>query len=733
MTNFIESRDIGDSYSIYNEEYSWAEEYSEYYSEDSSSYLMPVFESSSYQFFGEATFYQEASHKGLIAGGILGLVSGAFFMIMKLLKGGGGGSSSSNKSNKSGSSSGNSKKSSSDKPFSKSEPKPKKGVNRTTQDTHVQSTASKVDEVSKENPVTTSDKSKETGADAKGSPKSQTSKKNPNKKEPTQTTTALPELEDEEKIVFNVEIIVNALKKFKKENGNAGTPYNVSKLSLIKEGLKDVSKIVRDMVAITEDDLWYVVSSKNIKEQKVSDFLENKQTLNETISKLQSESQDLGNKYTDNEPDFIIHMLKDIDKLIRSIEEDCKKGMKTCREKRKLEKYKEYVSDIDQVYKILNDVLKGINVVCKNIQNEFKTIRKSLEGKQYKSIIMYEDLCAISFTVDYDSDKVYMERFKRALKTLSEGKAHEMLSMFIKTMIPIDVIQKRLLASVIITDRSISKWDSENKPRFEDTIKEIRKNERSIFNNLKKTFPDYERTFEDVENLAARQLDLFSALVNTPIKDALDKSASEIPAAMKLKEFEDNLEGSISEIVNKMSANKSEMKGESIDQFVDNMPAISFNKFFDNIKWNIVIRDDLPRIIRGDDGFNAFWFSKGIQEVFDAYEKNPDEKKFVDDVHSLIKKHIYEPIRKVSLDSRTWKRVEYNLDYIGYKSIGVKEGDDINLSKKYWKETYAIKTSGDHTPGTIRFIGRMPRVIKINIDGNDEVFRLDGVCSYYIR
>ena len=55
MTDFIESQEIDGSYSIYNEEYSWAEEYSEYYSEDSSSYLMPVFESSSYQFFGEAT------------------------------------------------------------------------------------------------------------------------------------------------------------------------------------------------------------------------------------------------------------------------------------------------------------------------------------------------------------------------------------------------------------------------------------------------------------------------------------------------------------------------------------------------------------------------------------------------------------------------------------------------------------------------------------------------------
>lgn len=98
MTDFIDSINVADVPSVYNEDYSWAEEYSEYFNDASDNYIQPILESSGYQFFGEATFYQEA-HKGLIAGGILALVSGAFFMIMKLLRNGNNGkSSSSNKS-----------------------------------------------------------------------------------------------------------------------------------------------------------------------------------------------------------------------------------------------------------------------------------------------------------------------------------------------------------------------------------------------------------------------------------------------------------------------------------------------------------------------------------------------------------------------------------------------------------------------------------------------------------
>ena len=103
MTDFIDSVSNSEHLAVYNEEYTWAEEYAEYYNEESDNYVQPILESSDYQFFGEACFIQEA-HKGLIAGGILALISGAFFMIIKLLNGGGSSSgsssSSSNNSNK---------------------------------------------------------------------------------------------------------------------------------------------------------------------------------------------------------------------------------------------------------------------------------------------------------------------------------------------------------------------------------------------------------------------------------------------------------------------------------------------------------------------------------------------------------------------------------------------------------------------------------------------------------
>lgn len=710
MTDFIESREISESYSIYNEEYSWAEEYSEYYSEDSSSYLMPVFESSSYQFFGEATFYQEASYKGLIAGGILGLVSGAFFMIMKLLKGGGGGSSSS-------SSKGSGKKSSSDKPSSKSEPKPNKDVDRTTRDTPVQSTAPKVDEVPKENPVTTSDKSKETGADAKGAPKSQTSKKERKQAESKQTTTSLPELEDEEKIVFNVEIIMNALKKFKKENEGVGTPYNTEILRLIRDGLFDVHIIVRDMVAITKDDLWYVVSSANIKDEAVFRFMENKQKLNETISKLQSESKDLEDKVLDAKPDVIMDLLEGIDGHIRDIEKNCKEGMKICREKRKLEKYKKDVSNIDQVYKILNGVLKGINVVCKNIQNEFETIRKSLNGRQYRTIFLYLN-GVIGFGFEYESDdkEFYMNKFKRAL---SKPNPHWMINMLANTMISSDKISG-LLSGAVITDREIDKWNKEHKQDFENRIKKARKAEGDMFKDLKKAFPDYERTFEDVENLATRQLDLVAALVNTPIKDVLNKTLADIPTVMQLIEFENNLENTISDIVNKMQANKSEAKKSNTSQVDDFIKTIQSTM------------GTLESAMEQNVSYEFGKFKSGFEKAVNEYQNDHDEDDLINAVHETIRKYVYESDSKVGIGTEAWNKVESWLENIGYKSINAKPGDSLNPIRTYFRTPIPSATSVKSQNMTIKQVQLQPRALKIKIDGETVPFKLAGKCTYYV-
>jgi chemotaxis protein histidine kinase CheA len=107
MTDFIDTVSNTEHLAVYNEDYSWAEEYADYFNEESVNYVQPILESSEYQFFGETCFIQEASKvsNGLLAGGILALLSGAFFMIMKLLNGGGGGGGSSSGSTSSSSSS----------------------------------------------------------------------------------------------------------------------------------------------------------------------------------------------------------------------------------------------------------------------------------------------------------------------------------------------------------------------------------------------------------------------------------------------------------------------------------------------------------------------------------------------------------------------------------------------------------------------------------------------------
>lgn len=557
MTDFIESINVADIPSVYNEDYSWAEAYSEYFDDTSDNYIQPILESSSYHFFGEATFYQEA-HKGLIAGGMLALVSGAFFMIMKLLKGDGGSSSSSRGSNT---------KSSSNKPSSKSEPK--KSVDKTSKHVEdVHDTVSKKAGDTKKNPNTMPDELKKTGADVgdtknlsnNTSSKSQKSEKGPKQVEAKQTSKTLPELEDEEKIVFNVEIIIDALKKFKKENGNAGTPYDTNKLKFIYDGLSLVDQIVWDMVGITRDDLWYIVSSSNIKDGKVSSFLENKRKLDEVISKLKSESKDLGSKDIDANPDDLIERLNEINNMIKSIEKNCKTGMQVCKEKRQLEKYKKDVPNIDKVYKRLNDVLRNINVVCKNIQNEFKTIRKSLKGKK---------------------------------------------------------------------SATIEKKKSDN--------------------------------------------------------------------------------------------------GSSVDAYVDNMPATSFDEFLDSLEI-YGVRNISAYLERSP--MHQQKFSKSLDEMCLDYDEDKiDKEDFVNNAHSIIEKYAYGA--DTYLSDSNFRKIEEELDKIGYKSIEAKVGDDISLSKTYWERPIRAKNPGDKESNTIKQIQQMPRVMKINIDGEDVILKLAGKCTYW--
>jgi hypothetical protein len=276
---------------------------------------------------------------------------------------------------------------------------------------------------------------------------------------------------------------------------------------------------------------------------------------------------------------------------------------------------------------------------------------------------------------------------------------------------------KRLLLRAGITDREIDKWNNEHKQDFEKRIEKARNAEAAMFKDLKKAFPDYERTFEDVENLATRQLDLVAALVNTPIEDALNKSESEIPAAMQLKEFNDNLKGSISDIVNKMRANKSEANKSNTSQ-VDN--------FIQTIQSTMgVLESAMQR-----DALDEFGkFKAGFEKAVNEYQNDHGEKFLINVVHVAIKKYVYESDSK--LGNEAWNKVESWLENIGYRSINAKPGDSINPIRAYFDRPRPTVTSNKSQDMTIKQVQLQPRVLKIKIDGGTQTHKLAGKCTYY--
>ena len=496
MTDFIDSINVDNIPSVYNEDYSLAEEYSEYFNESSDVYAGNIFNSSGYQFFGEAAFYQEA-HKGLIAGGILALVSGAFFMIMKLLKNGGSGGGGSTSSSKS--SSGSSTKSSSKYEPTKAE-ESKKGLNATFDSSEVQG----ADVSAARNLLNGDNKSTET-------------------KEKSETK-QLPELESEEKLVWDVNTILKELENFKKHNKNAGLPYDIIKLKWIREALSTVDHIVFDMYAITQDDLWYILSSSDLKNDKVRKFFENKQTLSEKMNELQKLSKNVKNTL-DNHVDDIADYLREINQHIRSIEDRCKEGMKLCREKREQEKYKNDISNIDKMYTLLNDVLKNINVVCKDLQAQFKTL-KSLFGNFYVTLQCFMPKGLFGFGID-EIDEFDLDRFKKANNFGRKLFRIVHLCMLSDNQIDNIITSTRISESEIKDSDPNARLDRLNKNR-----------QRLDFNitMLTKNFPDYKDFFDNLKAISERQLDLVEDLFRIDVKTVLDKQYSDIPEAKKLKE-----------------------------------------------------------------------------------------------------------------------------------------------------------------------------------------------------
>lgn len=382
MTDFIDSINVADVPSVYNEDYSWAEEYSEYFNDASDNYIQPILESSGYQFFGEATFYQEA-HKGLIAGGILALVSGAFFMIMKLLKNGNNGKSSS--SNKT------------ETEADKLEKKLKENGEKLKKKNREEEEREADDEFERalKKAERERDNAKREAEQAKNERDELERKtEEANKPEPVK----LPELPDMND--FDIENRIkghtNYFKTLKKTGlkGHIELPSGwLSNHTYLKTALYEIEDVVDYMCGFINERIFIVFTKSQTKSKLRETFEEKISKLDRAVinaQRLATFQPDLTGSKDSQSIDGIIAMLQSISDLIASIRDKCKDGMSKCKQVREDEKTKaEEVKHIDNAYKLLNDIVKDVKYVADILLTS--TSKLSVYLQKYRLAVLSTD------------------------------------------------------------------------------------------------------------------------------------------------------------------------------------------------------------------------------------------------------------------------------------------------------------------------------------------------------
>ena len=775
MTDFIDSVSVDSQMAVYNEEYTWAEEYAEYYNESSNMYVGNILESSGYQFFGEACFIQEA-HKGLIAGGILALVSGALFMIMKLLNGGGG-SSSSNKSSKSSSKSSSNKSSNTNFKYERDEAEKKareeyQKKKEAEKKAREEAERKRLDEIEAERKKLKAEiakreaereKAKAERAEKKAREEAERKAEYFRREESTFGN-------DEASINFNPKIMINRLKELKEKNaGNLRVEGGNTRLNEIRSTLEKIEGIVDNLNRMINENKWDVFShssnedTSKMKDGDVKDFILNYQAIDNNIANLRKLiSGNNGENVEEIKIDDLINFFKDIESITKQINKKCKAGIAKCKEEHKrrverkatlIEKGQTVSADTDQgivnvknAYKILNHILKEINQFCEHLENVYEFAARA---KNFTNHI------TLPFAIDFYQDTRYFNfrflqnhLYKINIGTLFDN--IESSNKHFKSTYDVETIKASVMGKMMPEDKEfyvdLTRYETYG---FGSLIKDVNDVRRRMLGYIQKDKENIEQSGKDYPELKdwfLKVFGIFEDFYNVSGEEWIKvKSVADRPEGKRLTELTSLFQGPIPNNVAEKTANryleklnktkmsdistntqKSNNNTSSVDAFVDNMPAISFKSFYEALKREA---DGVYGVMGAQDKYNATWFNKKIQEVFKSYEKDPNETKFVNDAHSVINGYLYEADSRLS--DHVWKRVEDILDRIGYKSINAKVGDDINLSKKYWKIAIPAKNPGDKTPDTIKHISQMPRVMKINIDGDDEVFRLDGKYSYW--
>ena len=521
MTDFIDAVSNTEQLAVYNEDYSWAEEYAEYYNEESDNYAQPILESSGYQFFGESCFIQEAS-KGLIAGGILALVSGAFFMIMKLLRN--GGSSSGGKSSTNSSKSEN--KGSTTPPNNGGN-----GNNPKAQNTPPAPTPA---------PTPTSAPTPTPTSPSAVQP--QTTNPNVNSK---RSEIKYADLEAEEKLTYSFATIFKKLDEYKKE-GYEKVSINggIHELDRILSGLGLIHDIARIMVDIVERGDWYLFGSTDQKDPVVRKFTKKCEELDELVKTIKTSASTYQKRdnMRDEDLNSIKTVLKDIDKASKAIEETCKKGIDKCKKTREtLKNEKKDVSNVDKSYKLLNGIIRNVNIVCKAIQNAFADIQNAADSKKlpFPLNVEYFILPKIGSMNDpFDEMDALIENDPNP-KSLMPSRIYATCIKAIRA-----ACDKALNVSAYssISERQIKLIEEDKYGHFKNSkaaLQRSRGDFTKAFALMKKKWPDRVEELEYIEPIISKGYDCLADLLNVPTKQMVGQTQSDttIPAVINLIKF----------------------------------------------------------------------------------------------------------------------------------------------------------------------------------------------------
>ena len=821
MTDFIESTNTDSSYAVYSEEYLWAEECSEYYNEYSENHLQPTFDSSDFQFFGEACFIQEASRRSLIAGGILSLISGALFMIIKLLKGGGGGGGGSSSSRSSSRSSSSSSSPKSGGTNSSSAAQRKNNSNEAAEAAaremearerereaaeeaaarerdakwREQEAAMEREERQREQEAAKERETRQRERDRYESLRSKpldelrtlrnSDGDNVSKIIEDRVKAANDYLRYRQKIgddapehrSYDAKFVLNRLKKLKDLGaGRLKFKGGMGRINGMINCLKTIDNIVDTLNGMIDENRWALFSheaNEDVKKLKGDEkrFVETYASLNENLAKLHEfRAGSSDDKIEEIGIDAMMSFIKDVKDITDTIDKKCRDGMGKCKtEHRKRNELarkmimdgkpapSDDLAEVKKAYGIFNRILKEIYKFEQNLEtmkNDFVSPSNYINNKaipickdKYLRDLMRLHIIRMGTynSIEHDSikdllDDLFGMRPTNAAKKRFEdnmGKGAKMP----KNHLSDDQMEDRVRSFLMVDMSFITRLsqvphytDFLNNPenlfeigRKNEALPAI-KNARDIATNTGGDYPELQeyliKTFNQLEEFYSISFDDWAKY----------ESIDDNPIGKKTKEFWDDYVIDINvcndvakKTVERYNSDKMDDvysgKGGSGSHSKDT----PVNEFFKLVGDNIGhLEGVLP-------DYELSKFKEAYQKANSDFNNDrSDEEDHMNKVFAAIEKYVYGSDSKVG--DEEWKKIESFLETIGFKSAGLSAGDKItSANRSLFARPIPASTDDSSKHMTIKQIQQQPRILKIEVDGKMETYKLAGKCTVWMR